>query len=490
MVGIVGLKIKATKVSLAAMLYTIIISYIAFNGTADLIKTQGFNGVYSAAQTMCVIFGAFTMLSVMRLSGAMDKINVTLSHVSNDKRVLLILIAFAFGAFIEGAAGAGTPAAIAAPFLVGLGFHPMSAVMASLISNGLPSSYGGAGLSTIVGTGGVVDVVPTMNASSTAGWLHLFGALIVPTMIILLLYGKKGLQGKGIKGFLLSIGATYGATLFVISNFVGPELVSMTTGVVTIIAVIIYVRLVKIETPIDFYVTKEKKAASDQTSVTIKEDKFSALQALSPYLILLIALPVIRFNVPLKILTVYGYPTWVGLVIFIVALIGAIILKSAKLIPESIKIAFKSIIPAFIAMGSLLVLANIMNKTGMMALIAKTLSAAGGFYPALSVFIGSLGAFMTGSTLGSNIMFAPLHVQAASLLNLNPSILVGSSSAGGALGNIICPNNVIAVATTVNLLGSEGEIIKKVLKPWFILALMYGGLSLLYSHILFPTYGM
>lgn len=480
MVGIVALKKPAKYVSLCAMVYTVILAVFFFGGNYETVQTQGIKGVLEALKTMCVIFGAFTMLSVLRLSGAMDKINMTISQITDDRRVQVIVIAFCFGAFLEGAAGAGTPAAVAAPFLVGLGFSPLTAASACLISNGFPSSYGGAGLSTIVGTAGVSDIVPTIIASGAAGRIHAIGGLIIPTILILVLFGKKGLNG--IKVFLIYIGVVWGGTLFIFSNYIGPELTALGTGCISILAVIFYVKIIKVKTPEEFrFIATEKQ----------KESKFTSLQALSPYLILMIALPVIRFTIPLNILTMYGYPTWVGTVIFTVALIGALILGMAKLIPQAIKIALMAVVPAFISMGSLLVLANIMNATGMMSLIATTLSGtAGMLYPAVAVTIGSLGSFMTGSTLGSNIMFSPLHVEAASLLKLNPAILVGAQSAGGALGNMICPNNVVAVGTTVGLSGKEGLIMKAVMKVFFLMLFIYGGLALLYSYVLFPTFGM
>lgn len=480
MAGIVILKKPAKWVSLCAMIYTIAIAVIFFSADGEMVKTQGISGVVSALQTMCVIFGAFTMLSILKFSKAMDKINMTIAQITEDRRIQVIVIAFCFGAFLEGAAGAGTPAAVAAPFLVGLGFEPLIAASACLIANGIPASFGGAGLSTIVGTGGVTDVVPTMIASGAAGRLHMIGGFIVPTILVLTLFGKKAV--KGLEPFLVYISLIWGGAMFLLSNYVGPELTALGTGCISLIAVVLFVKFVPVNTPDEFRFRPSKEA---------DEQKYSPLQAMSPYLILVIALPVIRFSVPLSILTRFGYPTWVGTVIFLVAIIGSLLLQAPDVIVPSIKEAIKAVIPAFIAMGSLLVLANIMNAAGMMSLIAGTLASTTGFiYPAVAVAIGSLGSFMTGSTLGSNIMFAPLQVQAASLLNLNPGLLVGAGSAGGSLGNMICPNNVVAVGITVGMIGQEGVIMKRVMKVFFAVVLIYGIISMLYTYLLFPGYGL
>ena len=111
-------------------------------------------------------------------------------------------------------------------------------------------------------------------------------------------------------------------------------------------------------------------------------------------------------------------------------------------------------------------------------------------YPPVAVAIGSLGAFITGTGLGSNIMFSPMHVEAALQLGLNPIVVCAGQNAGAALGNLICPNNIVAAAITVGLIGREGEVMKKVFPPFFIICGLYMVLSLLYSLVLFPGFGM
>ena len=234
MVGIVLLNQRSDRVAIVSMIYTGLVAYFYFSKGTDVILADAKGGLIGTLQICSIIFGAFCLLNVVRFSGAMDRINITISDFSNDKRVLVILIAFCFGAFIEGAAGAGTPAAIAAPFLVALGFDPMVAVVASLLSNGLPASFGGAGVTTIMGSAAINDIVPLMEASKMTGRFHMIGGLITPMLLIYLLYGKKALQSKGIKGYLLSVGAAYGATYFVVSNFIGPELNSMSVGLVSL----------------------------------------------------------------------------------------------------------------------------------------------------------------------------------------------------------------------------------------------------------------
>ena len=153
--------------------------------------------------------------------------------------------------------------------------------------------------------------------------------------------------------------------------------------------------------------------------------------------------------------------------------------------------AFLQVIPAMVAMCTLLAMSKVRVNVGMMKILADCLASLGrGGYPFIAVAIGTLGAFMTGTALGSNIMFGPMHVQAAISLNQNPITVFAGQNSGGAIGNMICPHNVIAVATTVGELGNEGQIMRRVFPSWFIMFILYGLIALLYTHYLFPNFGI
>ena len=144
-------------------------------------------------------------------------------------------------------------------------------------------------------------------------------------------------------------------------------------------------------------------------------------------------------------------------------------------------------------MGSLLVVAYIMQSpsTGMMNLLASDIaSVVGKFYPAAAVLIGSSGAFITGTGLGSNIMFADMPLQAAEALSMNPITIFAGQNAGASLGNLICPNNTVAACATVDQIGNESDVMKKTLKAFAIILCMYMVLAMLYTCVLFPNFGM
>jgi lactate permease len=463
------------------MIYSMIVGSLFFHGTGTTLAQSFRTGIIEGLQIICLIYAAFTMLTMMIRTGAMDKIKQIIAGITNDRRLHVVLIAMMLGIFLEGAAGAGTPAAIAAPFLVGLGFHPIEAATASLICNSIPVSWGGAGVTTIMGSAGVRDYMSITQASAMTGRIQMMGAIVLPFLLTSAIFGKKSI--KGIAYVLLYAGVFTSIVLFIFSNFIGPEVTSMGTGFLGILAMVFLLKVIKYEVPGEFlYIPKE----------TDKENNLSARKALSPYIILLVMLPVVRYSFPLSVLTKYGYTVWVGTVIMISAFIGSLVLNTKVL--DFLKYAgeaFIKVIPAMVAMCTLLAMSKVMVNVGMMNILANFMaSGSRSGYPFIAVAIGTLGAFMTGTALGSNIMFGPMHVQAALSLHQNPVTVFAGQNAGGAIGNMICPHNVIAVATTVGQLGQEGQIMRRVVPFWFFLVILYGSLAFLYTHYLFPNFGV
>ena len=199
---------------------------------------------------------------------------------------------------------------------------------------------------------------------------------------------------------------------------------------------------------------------------------------------MLVLLPLVRYGVPaiwpetgFSTLCTFGYISWVDAVILICGLLGAATLgvkttELGKIFGDTIK----GVMPIMVTMGSLLILSYIMQSgtTGMMSLIANDIAAlAGGLYPAAAVLIGAMGSFMTGTGLGSNIMFAGLHIEAASALGMNPVTVFAGQNAAASLGNLICPNNTVAACATVGQIGNENLVMKRTLKVFAVIALLY-----------------
>lgn len=563
LVGILAFKKPAMKVAPLALLWTLALAFTYFNVGGLTFKENVavydalvWKGLKEGGKIVIMVFGAFVILNTLKKTGAIDDVKSTVADLSGgDRRVQLIMVGMMVPIFLEGAAGAGSPAAIAAPFLVALGFDPVVAIAAALLGDATPCSWGGAGLTTISGGAALVDAGVSTAALNSAmvGRIHMFGVMVIPFIMVAIAFGRKGF--KNIVPYLCYAGVTTGAVMFFLSNFVGPEVTSMGTGLVSMLLSVAYVKLVPIKTPDEF---RYHSAGGAQR-------RYSAWRAMSPYIYMLVLLPAVRYGVPalvkngFALMCTFGYIVWVDAVIFLCAVLGAITLgmrtedfggafggavgggsvtvarvtKNGETVyeqvsaaqvramegrasfsiagavrsfpgavakalgrsefPEVCKMTVRSVCPVLVTMGSLLVLSYIMQSeaTGMMSLIAGDIAAlAGMFYPAAAVLIGTMGSFITGTGLGSNIMFAGMHTQAAASLGMNPITVFAGQNAGASLGNLICPNNTVAACATVGQVGNESKIMRKTIPACGILVALYMVLTMAYTLVLFPHFGM
>ena len=458
LVGILSFKKPAMKVAPVALLWTVLLAltYFNINGltfsqNVAVLDAELWKGIKEGFKIAFMVFGAFVILNTLKKTGAIEDVKHTVAAVSGqDRRVQLIIIGMMVPIFLEGAAG-------------------------------LTTINGGAALVD----GGVSTVA--MN-SAMVGRFHMFGVLVIPFLMVALAFGRKGF--KGIVPYLLYAGVTTGAVMFILSNFVGPEITSMGTGLLAILLSVAYVKAVPIHTP---------EAFQYKVTETV-ERKYSAVKALSPYIYILILLPLVRYGVPalwpkhgFAAMCTFGYIGWVDAVIFLCALLGAFTLGvNRKELSAILTQTVKNVMPVMVTMSSLLIVSYIMQsgETGMITLVAKDIAGvAKGFYPAAAVLIGAMGSFITGTGLGSNLMFAPLHMEAAATLGMNPVTIFAGQNAAASLGNLICPNNTVAACATVGEVGNESKVMKKTLAVFAVLLALYMVLAMLYTLVLFPDYG-
>lgn len=477
--GIVILRKPAWIVALLGVAVTFALAVTAFAGEPSAMLGTVKSGVISALQVVFLVWGAFALLELMQVSTAMNRIKMSVSSLTKDRRVQIVIIAFCLGVFIEGATGNGAPAAILAPFLLGLGFEPLVAAAACLICNGVPPCFGGAGVPTIAGMSAITETVPLEGLVAMTGRYLAVGCVLVPVVLLVVLFGAKSLEGMW--GYLLTVCICMALSMFLVSNYVGAELSDLVTGVTGVIASVIYLKLIGV---------REQEAYINDCDTTFETNQSSA-KAFLPYILLLILLPAVRFSFPLGALTKYGYATWIGAVLHIVVLISAACMGCIDKFLLCEKNALLKLIKATITLCALYALANLMNSSGMISEIAGLLAdVAGSFYPAVSVVIGTVGAFITGSCLGSNKLFCALHLEAATSLGINHFAAIAGSSAGGALGNMVCPNNIIAVNATLELENAEGLVFERTVKAFLIMTVVYCVLAMLYAYVLFPTFGI
>lgn len=330
LVGILGFRQSARRVAPVALIWTLVLAFTYFNVTGATFKENVavydallWKGIKEGLKIVLMVFGAFVILNLLRATGAIDEVKGTIARISDDRRVQVVIIGMMLPIFLEGAAGAGAPAAIAAPFLVALGFDPITSIALALLGDATPCSWGGAGLTTINGGAALTDAGLSTVALNSAmvGRIHMFGVLVIPFIMVAMTFGRKGF--KGIVPYLTFAGVTTGAVMFALSNFVGAEVTSMGTGVLSILLSVAYVKTVGVKTPEEY-----------RYHVDREEKKYGAFRALSPYAYMLVLLPAVRYGVPalvpngFAVMCTFGYIVWVDVVILICGFLGAMTLKT------------------------------------------------------------------------------------------------------------------------------------------------------------------
>jgi lactate permease len=530
---LVGLNWPAKRVMPIAWVVCCILALTIWK--MDFTHVAGYSifGALKGFDVMITIFGAILILNTLKRSGAMASINHGFRGISTDRRIQAIIIAWLFGAFIEGAAGFGTPAALAGPLLVGLGFPPLAAALVALICNSTPVSFGAVGTPTItalstvesniIGAGYTTEMFRTIYTRFVA-YTHGLSGILIPFLAVAMLtwfFGKKRSIKPALEvlPFAIFSGLAFVVPYALIATFIGPELPSLLGALIGLVIVITAAKkgFLVPKTTWDF--PEESQWESDwRSEFTEKADDkatMSLAKAWSPYVLIALILVVTRIpqlGLPkilksLKIVlpNILGIQKlnyellWAwqpGVIPFIlIAIVTIFIHKMSK---EAVKTAWRDALKqcsgAAIAMlfgvGLVqLMLNSKVNTIGlesMMTVMAKSLAAVfGNAFPVVSPFIGILGAFISGSNTVSNMLFAPMQFETAKLLNMAPVWILSLQCVGGAIGNMICVNNVVAACATVGVTGVEGKIIRRNMIPliiYTVIVIVFAGIFMLSGY--------
>lgn len=485
-------------------------------------------GFLGAFENLVIIFGAILIMNTLSRSGAMSAINSMFNGITPDARLQAIIIGFIFGAFIEGAAGFGTPAALAAPLLISVGFPPLAAAIIALQYNSVPVPFGAAGTPTNTAyltveqsLGSLAD--PDTWRIALTQWSALPLAILTPVILffgvatLVLMFGKEKKISNAIAviPFILYVTVVFDVLYLLIASFVGPELTSLLAAVITLF-------IVMATTKRGFLVPKnvwtfDEKKNWDKSWLNVTEvpspkmGNMSLIKAWVPYVIIALILVVTRVSSAngvswansIKAFTVgtgesgailglnwnYAILWSPGVVFIIVALITFWYHGMQK---REIEGAFKDTLNQVsgaavallfgVAMVNLFRFTNIDSATmtnvaeaikdPMLLVMAEALAAvAGNLYVIIAPFIGVLGSFMSGSNTVSNTLFASLQFETASILSMPTVLIVALQNMGGAIGNMVCVNNVVAACATTGTIGNEGKIIKSNAAPMIVMSL-------------------
>lgn len=490
-------------------------------------------GAFKGLEIVITIFGAILLLNTMKYSGGMTVISNGFNSITKDRRLQAILIPWLFGAFIESTAGFGTPAALAGPLLVGLGFPPLAAAMVSLICNSTPVPFGGVGLPTLTAITTVNENVvnagydPEVWRFVSTRWVAIIqgiGGIFVPLIAVMLLtkiFGKEKSFKPALEAlpFLIFGGLAFSVPYILLGTFVGPEFPSLLGSLIGLVLVIGAIKIGFLVPKNVWTFAGEEEWEDDWKSGDViqqipgsalkRAEDISLIRAWVPYLIILSILLITRIKslgvgaivqkVQIGFQNALGVEgasysfklLWLpGTIFTLISLLTILIHKmDGDAVSNAWKNTMKQITGPFIAMIFGVAVVQVMLCTarnpigidGMMTTMARTLSnIAGPAYPIVASVIGNFGAFISGSNTQSNMLFGSMQFEAAQMLGMAPTLIFALQCSGGAIGNMICVNNVVAAAATVGAGKAEGRIVKINLIP----ALVYTVITVIVASIL------
>ena len=478
-------KRPAYQVCPIALVITVLLALFYWKSPGMEVFTGGLEGALMALWpiSLVIVAAVFTYNLTVR-TGAMEQIKGMLTAVTRDKRVLVLLIAWGFGGFMEGMAGFGTAVAIPAGILCGLGFDPIFSALVCLVANATPTAFGSIGIPTITAAS-----VAGLEAGPTAVVVVLQLALmVVLTPLLMVMMTGGGVKAlKGVWPVALGSGLAFVIPEFFTAKYVGAELPAVTGSVVCMVVTILLSKLLKGEPPAEYALPKLQA----QAGLTVK----SGVQAWSPFILIFVFLLVTSSLVPpihnvlaaikSDVLIYSGEGaspysfSWVNTPG--VLIIGGVVQKAGgKVMWETLVATVKQMSKTIITLVSILAAAKIMGYCGMTSDIAAFLVAVtGSAYPIVAPLIGSIGTFVTGSATSASVLFSGLQAETASALGMDPMWLVAANTIGATAGKIISPQSISIATASTDTVGQESVILRKSIGYYILFVVVFGLIALL-----------
>lgn len=490
LVMMVFFRLSAAIAGSAGLAISVISALTAFTpGPGDELEVTTMLGgalieaIFTSATILWIIFGALCLYHLQERTGGLARLRDAIASVSSNPRIVAILVAWFFALFAEGAAGFGTAVALAAPFLVGFGFRPVQAVVITLIGHSVGVSFGAVG-TPIVAQAELVEFTGLELGLSAASF-HVFVGWVMLAALLRFVAppdDEDDLRGPiWLWAALASV--SYLVPMYAIARWVGPELPTLGGSIV---GGMIFVGI---------FLLVHRTPNRDNIPRPIE-----VLRAAAPYLIVIGLVLVTRLIEPLKAplesLT-WSWSLWgqfkggfnpllhPGTLLVAGFLLGALAVRaSARDVRGAALDALRKLVPVTLALVSMLGLSRVMVHAEMIDVLAvSTAALTGAAWPFFSPWVGVLGTFVTGSATASNILFSEFQLATADQLDMPALTLAGAQSFGAAVGNIICPHNIVAGGATVGIAGEEGNILVKTLGACVIYATLGGALALIYIYL-------
>ncbi len=455
LLGLTVLKLSGLKSALLTLGTTLIIGCAVFGLPITAGAGSILSGFLSGAWPIgWIVLMAVWLYRIAVRAGNFDIVRASVSSISNDQRIQVLLIAFCFGGFIEGAAGFGIPIAISAALLVSLGFNPLKASMLALVANAASGAYGAIGIP--VTTAAKVGGLDTAHLSAgMVPVLQIFVA-IVPVLMVAIQDGMRGIREVGLVALMTGV-IFSGGQAAILMLLGSPELVDIIPPLLSLVALALVMRSWQPK-----HIYREPTAPSleeVQAQQSVKHTGAEIVKAWSPFIFL--SATILLWSTALKPVFATTGPLW-----------GEAF--------EELGGTWNQLKMPILMICLVMSVANVMNHAGMTTSIALALAAAGPVFPLLSPIIGWIGVFVTGSVTNANVLFAGLQSTTAAQIAVDPTLLVAANTAGGVMGKIVSPQSIAIAAAAVNSAGEESKITSMSIKYSAILL----GLVCLWSFAL------
>lgn len=490
----------------------LLIQLFYFGTDFTLVGANIISGLISVLTPVTVIFGAVLFNRFSEVSGATNTLRKWLGNINPNPVAQIMIIGWAFAFMIEGASGFGTPAAIAAPILVGLGFNPLRVAMLALVMNSVPVSFGAVGTPTWFGFGPMnLGEENILQVGSITALIHSVAAFIIPLMALRLIVSWKEIRQNLLFIYISVFACVIPYFLLAQVNYEFPSLVGGAIGL--LISVFVANKGIGLA----------KTDAESQSAVSVAE----VVKALFPTGLLIAILIITRVKqLPFKAF-MNDATTWIsanlgfadfeigrGLVLSLKNILGTQVAANYKLLyvpalipfvvavlisipvfavsASKVKNVFSTSLAQtknpFLALLGALIMVNLMLVGGdnsMVKIIGQSFAAATGeYWTIFASYLGAVGAFFSGSNTVSNLTFGSVQLSTAETTGLSVVLILALQSVGGAMGNMVCINNIVAVCSVLDIKNAEGTIIKKTVVPMFV----YGVIAAIAAYFIVPIF--
>jgi len=515
--GLAFFHIKAHWAAILGLLVALAVAIFAYGMPVEMAgKTALLGGLFGLLPIGWIVLNVIFMYQLTTDTGLFEVLQKSITGITNDRRLQLLLVAFCFGAFFEGAAGFGTPVAVTAAIMMGLGFKPLAAAGLSLIANTAPVAYGALGTPIVVLA--AVTGLDLQDLSAMVGRQLPFFSLLVPFWLIWAFVGFRRMIE--IWPAILVAGASFALPQFLVSNYHGPWLVDVIAAIVSMGTLTLFL---KFWHPKDVWLSTSREgetvsyAEAQKQRVATGYSRSQVLKAWTPWVILSIlvflwglpqiknwlnGLSIFKFpidglhNLVVKVPPVVPKPTpeaavyvlnWLsatGTGILIAAIIAGLVMGLS--VPKMVQTygrTLKLVRFSLLTIAAMLALGFTTKGAGLDATLGLAFAHTGYLYPFFGAMLGWLGVALTGSDTSSNVLFGNLQKITAEQLGLPPVLMASANSAGGVMGKMIDAQSIVVASTATQWYGHEGEILRYVFFHSLALAALMGLLVMAQAYV-------